>query len=155
MHAAKKGSGWRQRCLLAPWACGDAPRAARAQVLAAHALVEAARDDVRRLEARERDVREVLQARAGAHRLAGSCKRLCEALELFAAALAQRSSRLAESRAPQERDDLRKRTRQERLRAHALWPEHRRVEGTTASPFLHSASLGQCLLPQHQLLLPW
>ncbi len=38
--------------------------AARAQVLAQHAVVEAARDDVRRLEARERDVREVLQARA-------------------------------------------------------------------------------------------
>jgi hypothetical protein len=38
--------------------------AALAQVLAQHAVVEAARDDVRRLEARERDVREVLQARA-------------------------------------------------------------------------------------------
>ena len=33
------------------------------QVLAPHAAVEAARNDVQRLEAHERDVREVLQAR--------------------------------------------------------------------------------------------
>ena len=49
----------------------------------------------------------------------------------------------------QERDDLRKRTRQERLRR-MRFGQSSGPEATTASPFLHSASLGECLLPQHQ-----
>ena len=48
----------------------------------------------------------------------------------------------------QERDDLRKRTRQERLRR-MRFGQSSGPEGSTASPFLHSASLGECLLPQH------
>lgn len=50
----------------------------------------------------------------------------------------------------QERDDLRKRTRQERLRR-MRFGQGSGYEGTMASPFLHSASLGECLLPQHKI----
>ena len=49
----------------------------------------------------------------------------------------------------QERDDLRKRTRQERLRC-MRFGQSSGPEGITASPFLHSASLGECLLSQHK-----
>ncbi|KAK9836972.1 hypothetical protein WJX81_003624 [Elliptochloris bilobata] len=76
------------------------------EVLAQHAAVEAVRSDVRRLEARERDMREVLQ----------------------------------------ERDDLRKRTRQERLRQ-MRFGQTSEAEAATASTFLHAASLGPCVMP--------